>query len=128
MNTLPTKIVGFLAGILEREGGVRVVCSDNLLSLSANMSSGEKIFLVPRWLVPFTYPRSVSANPVNYNIWPLTVGAAEIHVATSIWPRKLANWGTWEAEKYFNEKVEPYIEGAHNRPAWWWQEPDKWRL
>jgi hypothetical protein len=128
---LPAPIWLFVAGILEspqhREadphlpigGGVRVVATDDPKDFAAHLAPGERFFLVPRWKARY---------PIHYDLWPLNVGAAEIHVATSIWPERLERWGTWEAEKYFREQVLPLIEGAHNRPPWWWQEPQLWAV
>lgn len=104
---------GFLAGILEKGGGTRVVCAAEPWSFIAHVQPGERLFLVPRWRITF---------PVHYNLWPLTVGAAEIYVAVCLWPAKLARWGTWEAKKYFDEQVAPRMPSG-NRPDWWWQEP-----
>lgn len=129
MSNLPAPIWLFVAGILEsaqhREadpalpvgGGVRVVCTDDPATYAAHVAPGERFFLVPRWKARY---------PIPYNDWPFTVGAAEIHVATSIWPEPLQRWGTWEAEKYFREKVLPHMAGASNRPSWWWQQPEIW--
>jgi len=117
MTTLPAIAWQFVAGILERAGGMRVVCTDNPLELPAHVGPGEELFIVPRW--------KVWGPKIPYELWPLTVGAAEIHVATSIWPRRLKSWGTWEAEKYFNERVVPAMAGRDNRPSWWWQEPQR---
>lgn len=117
-SSVPAIEYGFLAGILEKGGGVRVVCADNPRSYAGHIADGERIFLVPRWRVQF---------PIHYNLWPITVGAAEIHVAVSIWPEPLERWGTWEAEKYFREQIEPHMPTG-NRPSWWWQEPQRFVL
>jgi len=120
----------FVAGILESEqhrgadrsqpvgGGVRVVCSDDPTTFADHLGPGERIFLVPRIKVRF---------PLPWGYWPWTAGAASIHVATQVWPQRI-RWGVWEAEKYFNERVVPLIEGRHNRPDWWWQRPSDWAV
>jgi hypothetical protein len=129
VTRLPAPVWMFVAGILESKehrgadpalpvgGGVRVVCTDDPTSFAAHLGPGEEIYLVPRIKAPF---------PLPYGWWPWIGGAAEIHVATSIWPRRLRAWGTWEAEKYFNERVVPLMNGRHNRPSWWWQRPSDW--
>lgn len=115
---LPAIQYGFLAGILEKGGGTRVVCAAEPWAVMAHVQPGERVFLVPHWRIRF---------PVPYGLWPLTVGAAEIFTAVSLWPEKLARWGTWEAEKYFREQVLPLMPSG-NRPAWWWQEPQRFVL
>src|SRR5215468_11333288 len=126
VGTAIAKTWMFVAGILESSehrgadptlpvgGGVRVVCTDEPWSLAGHRGPGERIFIVPRMRAPF---------PPPFNLWPWICGAAEIHVATSIWPERLRAWGTWEAEKYFNEQIVPLMESRHNRPDWWWQRP-----
>jgi len=120
-----------VAGILESDqhrgadrskpvgGGVRVVVTDEPWGFHAHLGPGERLFVVPRMKAPI---------PVPYGWWPWVCGGAEIHVAVSIWPARLRGWGTWEAEKYFNDKVIPLMEGRANRPEWWWQRPDDWGL
>ena len=123
---------GVVAAILESEhhpgadpkngpvgGGIRVVCTDEPWSLWAHMQPYERLFLVPRMWVPL---------PLPYGWWPWTVGGAEIHVATTIYPEPLKRWGTWEAKKYFEEQILPLIDGKANRPDWWWQRPSDWVL
>ena len=129
--SVPAKKWLFVAGILESEkhrganpalpvgGGVRVVCTDEPWTFAADVCPGERLFVVPRVKVPF---------PLPSGWWPWTVGAAEIHVAVSIWPEPLRRWGTREAKKYFEEKILPRIENAHNLPDWWWQQPQKWGI
>src|SRR5215472_6095742 len=114
---LPAKIWMFVAGILEAGGGTRVVCTDDPITFADHIGPGEQCFIVPRW--------KVQGPSIPYNLWPLTVGAAEIQIAVSIWPRRQKAWGTWEAEKYFNEKIVPAMAGRDNRPDWWWQEPER---
>ena len=119
---------GVVAGILERErhgeldpqnrgGGIRTVVTDEPWTLYDHIQPGERLFMVPNYTVPI---------PVPYEIWPHTVGAAEIFTAVSIWPERLKRWGVWEAEKYFNIHVANLMNGRHNRPPDWWQRPSDW--
>jgi hypothetical protein len=107
-----------LAGILESGGGVRVVVTEPW-RFKFHLQRGERLFIVPGvWL----------SEPIPYEAWPWTIGAAEIHVATTIWPERLERWGTWEAEKYFRERILPLITGKANRPPDWWMRPADWTL
>jgi|SRR5215475_2351660 len=128
---LPWQPIGMVAGILEGRnhrgadpklpvgGGVRVVCTNEPISLAAHLAPGERLFIVPRMRVKL---------PLAWGMCPWVVGGAEIHVAASIWPEPLQRWGVWEAEKYFREQVLPLMSGAHNRPDWWWQQPRLWSV
>src|SRR5262249_36196798 len=98
-------------------GGVRVVCTDEPWSFHAHLGPGERLFVVPRIRVPL---------PLPYELWAWAAGAAEIHVATAIWPTRLRAWGMRMAEQYFENHVQPLIDGSHNRPDWWWQRPSDW--
>jgi hypothetical protein len=123
---------GIVAGILESEhhpgadpangpvgGGVRVVVTTEPWSIYQHVQPFERLFVIPDLWVEV---------PPPYGLWPWTVGAAEIHVATSIWPERLKRWGTWEAEKYFRERVLPLMQGRENRPSNWWMRPGDWVL
>ena len=46
MTTLPAIAWQFVAGILERAGGMRVVCTDNPLELPAHVGPGEELSLI----------------------------------------------------------------------------------
>lgn len=112
---LPAVVYGFVAAILDGDG-IRTVISDKPWSIATHVQPGEQLFLLPNMKVPV---------PVPWGMWPWTVGAAEIHVATAIFPVKL-RWGIWEAEEYFRKQVLPHL--PNNRPSHWWQRPSEWQL
>jgi len=119
MGAALAKLRGFVAAILEKGHGTRVIVTDEPWSFHDHVQPGERLFFVPNFVVPI---------PVPFGMWPLTVGAAEIFTAVSIYPEPLQRWGTWEAEKYFREQVLPLMEGRENRPPDWWQRPREWVL
>ena len=118
---LPAIQRSFVAGILERGGGIRTVVTFPPWNLYCHLCPGERLFLVPDMWVQ-------ESHPELWNLYSWIIGTTEIYVAVSIWPERLKRWGTQEAKRYFDEHLLPLIGRSSNWPRGWWQRPSDWML